>query len=277
MLFRLSTAVILFHVGTSSPSIEPLNVGSLLDQMGRHADVNLPTSNPVVSNLHPAPSCFEGGRTYDTDAIERVIPHIESPEDCQQECRKMSGCEAFTWITQDSPILPEACVLYNANVDVTLYDESFGNCVSGPRECACPPEDFQGQCNMEADNFLDVHHSVEHTQACRKLCQVFDNNMCSHFTYFNDQSDYPQLCLLFKGTECQVEACSGGGCQYGPRDCEFGSWDTSSVLGPPLTPGCGLYEFTCANGECIDAMFECDGGGDCSDGSDESNCGLPLK
>ena len=40
-----------------------------------------------------------------------------------------------------------------------------------------------------------------------------------------------------------------------------------------ILTGCGINEFTCANGNCIDAMFECDGGSDCSDGSDESNCG----
>ena len=87
--------------------------------MGRHADVNLPTPKPVVSNLNPAPSCFWDGRTFNQDAIERIIPHIESPEDCQIECRKMSGCEAFTWITENVPILPKVCVLYNANVDVS--------------------------------------------------------------------------------------------------------------------------------------------------------------
>ena len=101
-------------------------------------------------------------------------------------------------------------------------------CVSGVRECECPPKEFQGQCKMAVNTFLDVHHGVHNTQDCRKLCQVFDNNMCSHFTYYNFLSDYPSLCLLFKGTECQVEQCSGGGCQYGPRDCEFGSWYTDT-------------------------------------------------
>ena len=40
-----------------------------------------------------------------------------------------------------------------------------------------------------------------------------------------------------------------------------------------LTVGCRVDEFACgAGGQCIPAHWECDGGIDCSDGSDESNC-----
>ena len=35
---------------------------------------------------------------------------------------------------------------------------------------------------------------------------------------------------------------------------------------------CGLYEFRCENGRCIDNLKRCDGSDDCDDGSDEARC-----
>jgi len=35
---------------------------------------------------------------------------------------------------------------------------------------------------------------------------------------------------------------------------------------------CAPNKFRCANGECVDESFVCDGVGDCADRSDEQNC-----
>ena len=37
--------------------------------------------------------------------------------------------------------------------------------------------------------------------------------------------------------------------------------------------GCSTNQFTCANGQCVPVASRCNGVRECSDGSDEANCG----
>ena len=47
----------------------------------------------------------------------------------------------------------------------------------------------------------------------------------------------------------------------------------SSFLSIPVQPACGLDQFRCENGRCIDNMLTCNFNDDCGDNSDESRCG----
>ena len=45
-----------------------------------------------------------------------------------------------------------------------------------------------------------------------------------------------------------------------------------------FAPGCNRDEWKCSNGECIPAEWRCDNVRyDCSDNSDEENCGIHIK
>ena len=57
------------------------------------------------------------------------------------------------------------------------------------------------------------------------------------------------------------------------------SFDVNSVEMVTVSPGghqskvCDIVEATCRNGECVSKSVLCNGVMDCSDGSDEQNCG----
>ncbi|XP_006815725.2 mucin-2-like, partial [Saccoglossus kowalevskii] len=85
---------------------------------------------------------------------------------------------------------------------------------------------------------------------------------------------------------CQFDACgcdSGGDCEclctaiaaYG-EECNrkgvYIKWRTQELCQKTCLPG----EFTCGNGRCIPGRWVCDGGNDCHDGSDETECGKIL-
>lgn len=57
------------------------------------------------------------------------------------------------------------------------------------------------------------------------------------------------------------------------------SFDLNNIDAAPVNPGsqetkvCDIVEATCRNGECVSKSVLCNGVMDCSDGSDEQNCG----
>lgn len=45
------------------------------------------------------------------------------------------------------------------------------------------------------------------------------------------------------------------------------------TIASPAAPPCGLFEFRCSSGECTPRAWRCDQEEDCTDGSDELDCG----
>jgi len=173
----------------------------------------------AVSKADDIASCFEESVTYDNSALMKVDTKVETAEACQALCG--DGCAGFTCIDEESPFLAQVCALFSSS-ETTMACE---NCVSGPKECSC---EFAGECAMTETNFVDVIHSVDTAAGCAGLCNIFDSSNCSHFTFYNASSDFPQLCFLYDA--CQVSTdCVG--CVQGPAVCNFCTFqDTKNGL-----------------------------------------------
>merc|ERR1719211_256865 len=81
---------------------------------------------------------------------------------------------------------------------------------------------------MTDDNFVDVQHSVEDVASCHGLCKIFDNENCNHFTYYNEESEFPHLCFLFNDCAGNNTDCADG-CVHGPRECNFCTWEETEA------------------------------------------------
>ena len=50
-------------------------------------------------------------------------------------------------------------------------------------------------------------------------------------------------------------------------------WEKSIISFDSFTEGCTADQFMCANGQCVPVTARCNSRRECSDGSDELNCG----
>jgi len=95
------------------------------------------------------PSCFQGDTTWDQDNIYSVLVDFDNPEECQETCQADPACVGFTWTTENSDVIPLACILFSELGQETPCQ----NCVSGPPECRCS---IAGECEATGENVLDV-------------------------------------------------------------------------------------------------------------------------
>merc|ERR1712142_1015695 len=88
------------------------------------------------------PSCFSAGLTPDQSTVLSVTVNTPTPELCQDICANTTACSSFTWLSEDSPLLPMSCALYTGN----YADNSCAHCVSGSPVCSCT---VPGLCDEE--------------------------------------------------------------------------------------------------------------------------------
>ena len=53
---------------------------------------------------------------------------------------------------------------------------------------------------------------------------------------------------------------------------QTGTNQITFLFSEPVSQTCSSSDFTCSNGNCIDARLRCDDENDCGDNSDEKNC-----
>ena len=97
----------------------------------------------------PFPSCLKPEITWDQANIFDVVVNSTSAEDCQTACADREVCASFTWLSEESPILPLSCGLFSKTGD----ELACKNCVSGASECLCTT---QGECVSQEDNMIQV-------------------------------------------------------------------------------------------------------------------------
>ena len=80
--------------------------------------------------------CYSEGTQYKKAALIQnnkavVIDNVESPDDCQVECARVTGCEFWTWRDPTSRIRAKSCWLKRAKGRVGRKK----NKISGPKTC----------------------------------------------------------------------------------------------------------------------------------------------
>jgi len=153
-------------------------------------------------------TCFLSGTSYPESSLISFSLESPSPQACQAECRQAGEpCSAWTWTDSSFSIFPDACVLYNS----TEGPLECQHCVSGPPLCLCS---YQGQCQVEEDNFLGVEQNVDETE-CQQICS--ENDQCEFYSWFSDSSPLSHLCMLFSSCSDTDLLCYG--CFTGPSEC----------------------------------------------------------
>ena len=80
----------------------------------------------------------------------------------------------------------------------------------------------------------------------------------------------PLKLALYLGCECPLDV------YLKQKSCLAGEFVTSSNSFPTESE-CSSFEYTCSDGECIPAFWECDNFDDCSDAGDEADCSKCLS
>merc|ERR1712198_101136 len=165
------------------------------------------------------PSCFQGDTTWDQDNIYSVLVDFDSPEKCQETCQADPACVGFTWTTENSDVIPLACVLFSS-----LGQQSpCQNCVSGAPECMCS---VAGECEATGENVLDVATDVASEKECASLCE--NTKDCTVYTYMGELNPLRHMCFLFSSCEVFTDTCVD--CSSGVLQCTVYHFQTQCQM-----------------------------------------------
>merc|ERR1711892_46030 len=164
------------------------------------------------------PSCLESGITWGDSSMMSIIPGVPSPEACQDHCAEESGCQAFTWTSDQFEVFPLSCALFHNTASLKECHE----CISGPSLCMCSEN---SECEVFEDNLITIEQGMTSETECQDLCYISPE--CTTYTYFDDSSPLRHLCMLFY--QCEVKDTGCIGCKSGPKVCDicdFGDFDS---------------------------------------------------
>jgi len=187
--------------------------------------------------VRSCPTSLEGWTFQFNSGEDVFITGLSSVNKCKQECLKSETCLGYTF--QMSPPL-NFCFLFS---DVSTLTYCEGDCLTATvtrvvSDSSCPNDNE------------DLITSVETNSAdeCLSLCE--DDSTCTHFTWLDENSLFPNTCFLYRA-ECDgTTPCIS--CQSGVLQCIY-----------PTPPECTSYlelndETRGVHGKTDDLMY-CDG------------------
>ena len=161
------------------------------------------------------PTSLEGWTFKFIPGQDVFITGLSSADVCQEECSKSETCQGFTF--HISPPL-NFCYLFSDTSTLTYCE---GDCYTATlttvlSDSSCSNNNEDLITSMETNSVDD----------CLSLCE--DEDSCTHFIWFNENSLFAHTCFLYRG-ECEgVTGCTD--CESGVLQCIY-----------PTPPQCNSY------------------------------------
>jgi len=164
-------------------------------------------------------SCYKVDVRWTNSTVMDPVTMVPGYEECHTLCQDQAGCEGWTWTSEENSLFSSYCWIFSDLGQTT----SFPNCVSGPRSCLCSEPE---ECEVTADNELDIVPQVSQEEDCRDLCAA--NPDCSFYTWYDDTDVIGNVCVLLSACEERDSSCSS--CHTAPVPCSQELPPTEALL-----------------------------------------------